>query len=72
VYMITGPDGRPQLLAPVGTRLMVVSSERGQQMAAEAGSAQIYELNVPGPRVNELDAGQGDGVIGLGPDGRSW
>ena len=57
VYMVTGPDGRPQLLAPVGTRLMIVPSEGGQQVAAaEAGSAQIYELNVPGPRVNELDA----------------
>jgi hypothetical protein len=46
---------------------MVVPSEEGQQMAAaEAGSAQIYELNVPGPRVNELDASQ------WRPDGQSW
>ena len=73
MYMITGPDGRPQLLAPVGTRLMVVPSDGGQQMAtAEAGSAQIYELNVPGPRVNELDARQRDRVIALGRDGQSW
>lgn len=59
VYMITGPDGRPQLLAPVGTRLVVVPSD-GQHhhvAVAEAGSAQVYEMNVE-TRVNELEAGQ--------------
>ncbi|KAK4042487.1 hypothetical protein C8A01DRAFT_33427 [Parachaetomium inaequale] len=63
VYMVTGPDGRPQLLAPVGTRLVVVPSEGHQQqqvVAAEAGSAQVYELNAPPARVNELDARQWD------------
>jgi hypothetical protein len=59
VYMVTGPDGRPQLLAPVGTRLVVVPSEghpQRQVAAAEAGSRQVYELNVPPARVGELDA----------------
>lgn len=54
MYMVTGP---PQLLAPVRTKLVIVPSEGAQQIvAAEAGSAQLYELNAPGPRVNELDA----------------
>lgn len=57
MYMVTGANGRPQLLAPVGMKLVMVPSEQEQQhvAAAEAGSAQIYELNVP-TRVSEMDA----------------
>ncbi len=65
VYMVTGQDGRPQLLAPVGSTLVVVPSvsELGQGAAvaearvqpAEAGEGQLYELSGGNRRISEMD-----------------
>ncbi|KAK4120945.1 hypothetical protein N657DRAFT_700227 [Parathielavia appendiculata] len=45
VYMIAGPDGRPQLLVSAGIKLMAVPAD-GQRpvAAAEAASTPIYEV----------------------------
>lgn len=56
LYLVPGPDGRPQLLGPMGASLQIVMpSQEHQTGAVEAGSGQIYELN-PGAGLSEMDA----------------
>ncbi len=70
VYMITGPDGRPQLLVPLGTNLVAVPSGGDQQVqTVEADSTQRYELGVL-TRINELDARQWEQVPAGGHGGQ--
>ena len=74
VYMVTGPDGRPQLLVPLGTKLVAVPSGGHQQApTTEADSTQVYELGVL-TRVNELDAREWERVQsgGHGSQSRVW
>jgi hypothetical protein len=61
LYMVNGPDGRSQLLMPVGMQLMAVQADDGQPQqvvgSVEAGSTAMYELPAE-VRGNELYVGQ--------------